>query len=83
MEYSNKQWGILGKEGDIAEVILPINANIQTIVGTDYNEYNDPCILSFYNITNNSFKCVGVRVNYTDHTKRIATFCRWIALGKF
>lgn len=76
------QWGLIGKEGDIVEVILPINANIQTIAGTDYNEYNDPCILSFYNITNNSFKCSGVRLDYKNQTKRIATFCRWIAIGK-
>ena len=76
------QWGLIGKEGDIAEVTLPINANIQTIAGTDYNEYNDPCILSFYNITNNSFKCSGVRLDYKNQTKRIATFCRWIAIGK-
>ena len=76
------QWGLIGKEGDIVEVILPINSNIQTIAGTDYNEYNDPCILSFYNITNNSFKCSGVRLDYKSQTKRIATFCRWIAIGK-
>lgn len=80
--FVNKQWGLIGKEGDIVEVILPINANIQTIAGTDYNEYNDPCILSFYNITNNSFKCSGVRLDYKNQTKRIATFCRWIAIGK-
>ena len=78
----NRQWGLIGKEGDIVEVILPINSNIQTIAGTDYNEYNDPCILSFYNITNNSFKCSGVRLDYKSQTKRIATFCRWIAIGK-
>lgn len=77
-----RQWGIIGKDGDILKVSLPINANIKTIVGTDYNVSNDPCILSFYDITNDSFTCSGVRLDYEGHTKRLATFCRWLAIGK-
>ena len=80
--FVNKQWGIIGKDGDILKVSLPINANIKTIVGTDYNVSNDPCILSFYDITNDSFTCSGVRLDYEGHTKRLATFCRWLAIGK-
>ena len=56
--------------------------NIYAITGNDFNENNNPTILSFYAKTRSSCICAGRRLNDYNNTQSFNTFGTWISLGK-
>ena len=78
-----KQWGKVMKQG-IVNIIYPISytQSVYVNAGNDFNEDNNPAVLSFYRTTLSNCICSGRRINDYDDKTAFNTFGTWISLGK-
>ena len=79
-----KQWGRVMKQGGTVTITYPISytQSVYVNTGSDFNEDNNPAILSFYRTTLSNCICSGRRLNDYNNKASFNTFGTWISLGK-
>ena len=79
--YHCLQWGFVKNNGNTVQIVYPISYTQKTYanVGNDFNDANNPAVLSFYNQTLNGCICSGRRMN--DSSSIFNTFGTWISIG--
>ena len=79
-----RQWGTVMKQGGTVTITYPISytQSVYVNTGSDFNEDNNPAILSFYRTTLSSCICSGRRLNDYNNKTSLNTFGTWISLGK-
>ena len=78
-----RQWGVVNKEGSVVNITYPVSYTQGTyiITGSDFNENNNPAVLSFYKQTLSGCVCSGRRISEYNNPNSIDVFGKWVSIG--